>query len=213
MRKDPRAIVLLSGGIDSATVMALATRRQFEVYALSFHYGQRHVVELDAARRLARHFDVAQHLVVSIDPAVFGGSVLTGGEREFGGDDAPSTYVPARNSLFLTHALAWSEVLGAHDLFMGANADDAEGYPDCRGPYLRAFERMAALGTQPGVNVNKTLTVHAPLLDLRKPEVVALARSMGVPLELTWSCYFPTSEGQPCLRCDACLLRRGSGLS
>jgi len=203
-----RAIVLLSGGVDSTTALALATQRGFEVHALSFDYGQRHVVELDAARRVAEHFEVAQHVVVPIDSSVFGGAVLTGGDETPGGADLPATYVPARNTLFLSYALAWAEVIGAGDIFLGANAEDAEGYPDCREPYLRAFEQMAALGTEAGAR----LRIRAPLVRLNKREVGELARSLGVPLELTWSCYFPKGPGRPCGQCDACRLRWGAGL-
>jgi 7-cyano-7-deazaguanine synthase len=203
-----RAIVLLSGGVDSATALALAKREGFEANALSFDYGQRHIVELDAARRVAEHFEVARHIVVQIDPAVFGGAVLTGGDETPGGPGLPVTYVPARNTLFLSYALAWAEVLGSSDIFMGANADDAAGYPDCREVYLRAFERVAALGTSAGSEVR----VHAPLVRMRKREVVDLARSLGVPLELTWSCYFPTGAGEPCGECDPCRSRRRAGL-
>jgi len=212
LSQSPRAIILLSGGVDSATVLAIATREGFEVYALSFQYGQRHAVELEAARRLAKYYDVARHLVVPISSETFGDSVLTGGEQRFGGSDAPATYVPARNTLFLSHALAWSEVLGSRDVFMGANADDAAGYPDCREAYLRAFEQMAALGTQSGSSGDGQLTIRAPLLHLRKTEVVGLARSLEVPLELTWSCYFPTEERRACGKCDACRLRWDAGL-
>ncbi len=203
-----KAVMLLSGGVDSATVLALTARDGFEVHALSFRYGQRHEVELDAARRLAEHYDVAQHKVVDIDPTVFGGAVLTGGDRRFGSAETPSTYVPARNTLFLSYAIAWAEVLEARDIFLGPNADDAAGYPDCRDPYLRAFERVAELGTQAG----EGLTIHAPLVHRSKREVVELARSLDVPLKLTWSCYFPTPSGQPCGKCDACRLRVGAGL-
>ncbi len=203
-----RAVVLLSGGVDSATVLALAARDGFEVHALSFDYGQRHRVELDAARRLGVHYAVVQHVVIDIDPTVFGGAVLTGGDRRFGPEESPATYVPARNTLFLSYAVAWAEALGARDVFLGPNADDARGYPDCREPYLRAFERVAELGTQAGAG----LTLHAPLVCRSKQEVVELARSFNVPLELTWSCYFPTSAGDPCGGCDACRLRSAAGL-
>lgn len=206
-----RAIVLLSGGVDSATVLALATQEGLEVFALSFRYGQRHAVELNAARRLAEVYDVRRHLIVDIDTSVLGDAVLAGGEQTFGGQHAPATYVPARNTLFLAHALAWSEVLGAGLLLMGANADDAEGYPDCREDYLRSFERMSNLATHAG-RAGGGVSVRAPLLRLSKSEVVALARSLRVPLELTWSCYFPTSEGWACGRCNACRLRRSAGL-
>ena len=204
-----RAIVLVSGGVDSATVLAMAKKQGFEVHALSFEYGQRHAVELDAARRVGEHFEVSQHVVVPIDSTVFGGAVLTGGDERHGGPSLPATYVPARNTLFLSYALAWAEVLGANDIFVGANADDAQGFPDCREPYLRAFERVASLGTPMGFG----LTIHAPLVNLSKGEVVELAVSLGVPLDLTWSCYFPTESGSPCGACGACRLRRASGLS
>lgn len=203
--------MLLSGGVDSAVVLALALRDGFEIHAISFLYGQRHRVELNAAHRLADHYKVTQHVVVAIDPTVFGGAVLTGGDQRFGPDEAPATYVPARNTLFLSHAVAWAEALGAYDVFLGPNADDAAGYPDCQEPYLRAFERVAALGTQAGRR--RGMTIHAPLVHRSKREVVDLARALGVPLELTWSCYFPTASGEPCGRCDACRLREGAGLT
>lgn len=207
-----RAIVLLSGGVDSAVALAIARRQGFEVSALSFRYGQRHVIELDAARTLAARYEVARHLVVDIGVEVFGGSILTGGSRSHGGPGSPSTYVPARNTLFLSYALGWSEVLHAGHIFIGANADDAAGYPDCREAYLRAFERMADLATHAGSAGGRKLAIHAPLLHLTKAEVVALGRSLAVPLDLTWSCYFPTDAAEPCGECDACQLRHGTGL-
>lgn len=200
------AIVLLSGGLDSATTLAIALRRGFEVCALTFRYGQRHAVEVDAAQALCQHFAIVEHVIVDIDPCVFGGAVLTGGDRCFGNEETPRTYVPARNTLFLAYAFACAESRGSADVFLGPNADDALGYPDCREPYLRAMERASELGTAMG-----GVTIHAPLVGYSKSEVVDLARALGVPSDVTWSCYFP-EEGRPCGTCDACLLRSGADL-
>ena len=207
-----RAIVLLSGGLDSATALACSRRDGFEVYALTFRYGQRHVIEVESASRLARHFEVVKHLVLDLDLRVFGGSALTG-DLEVPKDVAsrsseiPVTYVPARNTIFLSFALAWSEVVGATDLFLGANADDIRGYPDCRPEYLRAFEKMGDLATREGVEGRQRLAIHAPLGSLTKADTVRLASRLGVPFEHTWSCYEPQPGPRICSRCDACRLR------
>lgn len=202
----PAAVVLLSGGIDSATVLALACRDGFEVHTISFDYGQRHIIELEYASELVKRYRVSQHRV-TIDASLFGGGVLTGGERHFGGPTTPPTYVPARNTLFLSHALVFSETIGAADIFIGANKDDGVGYPDCTVSYFQAFERVMVLGTVTG-----GIRLHTPLVSLHKREVVALARSLDVPLGLTWSCYYPTESARPCGSCDACILRLSAGL-
>jgi len=206
------AVVLLSGGIDSATALALAREDGFAVHAMTFRYGQRHAIEVEAAQRLAHRFDVVRHVIIDLDLRLFGGSALTSElpvprHGEARANAIPVTYVPARNTIFLSFALAWAEVLGAQDIFMGANADDASGYPDCRPAYLRAFERMADLATREGVDGRQRLRIHAPLCDLSKSETVRLGQRLGVPFELTWSCYNPTAANAPCRVCDACSIR------
>jgi 7-cyano-7-deazaguanine synthase len=207
-------VVLLSGGLDSTTVLAVALRRGFEVHCLSVDYGQRHRGELARARRLARELGAASHRVARVDLSAFGGSALTDramavpkdrSARAMGGD-IPVTYVPARNTVFLSVALAWAEVLGADDLFVGVNAVDYSGYPDCRPEFLRAFERLARVATRAGVE-GRRLRVHAPLLRLSKAGIVRLGTRLGVPYRLTQSCYDPV-RGRACGRCDACQLRR-----
>ncbi len=209
----PRAVVLLSGGMDSATAGAVARHQGFELYALSFRYGQRHAAELEAAGRVAKWLGARRHVVLDIDLRAFGGSALTGDLEvpkdtplERIGDRIPATYVPARNTIFLSFALGWAEVLGADDIFIGANALDYSGYPDCRPEYLEAFERMAGLATRAGVE-GRRLRIHSPLIALTKAEIVKLGRELGVDYGMTWSCYDPSPEGTPCGRCDACLLR------
>ena len=211
-----RAVVLLSGGLDSTTVVALAQRDGYEVHALSFRYGQRHAVELDAARRVAAQFGVAQHRVVDIDLRAFGGSSLTSNApvpkgRDVSGSsadgDIPSTYVPARNTVFLSFALAYAEVVGATDIFLGVNALDYSGYPDCRPEYVSAFERLANLATRVGVQGEAPIRIHAPLLHLTKQDIVALGLSLGVDYSTTTSCYDPAPDGASCGQCDACQLR------
>jgi 7-cyano-7-deazaguanine synthase len=207
------AVVLLSGGLDSTTVLAVARRDGFAPYAMTFRYGQRHAHEIEAARRVAAAQGVADHVVVDIDLRQWGGSALTGDlavpkDRDVAAaHDIPVTYVPARNTIFLSFALAWAETLGATDIFVGVNALDYSGYPDCRPEYLRAFETMANLATRAGVEGTQRLTIHAPLLTLTKAGIVALGRSLGVDYALTTSCYDPASDGAACGRCDACLLR------
>jgi 7-cyano-7-deazaguanine synthase len=210
----PSAIVLLSGGLDSATVLAIARHEGFEPHALSFRYGQRHAVELTAADRVAKSLGVASHRVVEIDLRQFGGSALTADiavpkdrrEAELGAG-IPVTYVPARNTIFLSFALAWAETLGSSDIYIGVNVLDSSGYPDCRAAYIDAFERMANLATKAGVE-GQLLTIHTPLIRMSKAEIVETAISRAVPLELTWSCYEPQPDGAACGRCDACVLRR-----
>jgi 7-cyano-7-deazaguanine synthase len=207
------AIVLLSGGLDSATVLALAQRDGFQVFALSFRYGQRHAVELKAAREIARRARVAEHAIVTIDLRAFGGSALTGdiavpkgrplGELSAG---IPVTYVPARNTIFLSYALAWAEVVGAGDIFIGVNALDYSGYPDCRPEYIAAFERMANLATKVGVE-GRALRIHTPLIDLPKSEIIKRGLALGVDYSVTRSCYDPSPEGAACGACDSCQLR------
>lgn len=205
--------MLLSGGMDSATAGAVARHQGFELYALSFRYGQRHAAELEAAGRVAKWLGARRHVVLDIDLRALGGSALTGDLEvpkdtplERIGDRIPATYVPARNTIFLSFALGWAEVLGADDIFIGANALDYSGYPDCRPEYLEAFERMAGLATRAGVE-GRRLRIHSPLIALTKAEIVKLGRELGVDYGMTWSCYDPSPEGTPCGRCDACLLR------
>ena len=209
------AVVLLSGGLDSATVAAIAMSQGFEVNALSFSYGQRHGWELEAARRVARSLGISQHRVANIDLRVFGGSALTddidvpkGRTNEQMGHGIPITYVPARNTIFLSYALAWAEVLGAEDVFIGVNALDYSGYPDCRPEYIRAFEAMANLATKAAVEGRQRLTIHAPLIDLTKTQIIRRGIELGVDYSLTSSCYDPGPDGRPCGQCDSCFLRR-----
>jgi 7-cyano-7-deazaguanine synthase len=213
------AVVLLSGGLDSATALAIAREEGFRAYALSFRYGQRHEVELAAARRVAAAQGVAQHVVVDIDLRVFGGSALTADvdvphhDRVEDLDPGiPVTYVPARNTIFLSFALAWAETLGASDVFMGVNALDYSGYPDCRPEYVAAYERMANLATKAGVEGRQRLRVHTPLIDISKAEIIQRGLELGVDYALTHSCYDPDSAGRACGTCDSCLLR-GKGFA
>lgn len=210
----PRAVILLSGGLDSTTTLAIAKAEGFSPYALSFRYGQRHIVELEAARRVAEEFAVAQHVVVDVDMRVFGGSALTadievpkhrsGEEMEHG---IPVTYVPARNTIFLSFALAWAEILEASDIFLGVNALDYSGYPDCRPEYIEAFERAANLATAAGVEGRTTIRIHTPLVALTKAEIIGRGLALGVDYGMTSSCYDPAISGAPCGGCDSCLLR------
>jgi len=209
-----KAVVLLSGGLDSATVLAIAVSEGFEPYALSFRYGQRHTVELDAAGRVANALGAAKHVVADIDLRVFGGSALTDDTLEVPhhdsvedlGSDIPVTYVPARNTIFLSFALAWAETLGASDVFIGVNALDYSGYPDCRPEYIAAYEQMANLATKAGVEGHQRLKVHTPLIQLTKAETISRGLELGVDYALTHSCYDP-ADGHPCGTCDSCLLR------
>lgn len=208
-----KAVVLLSGGLDSTTVLAYAKTQGFEPYALSFRYGQRHVVELEAARRVAVSEGVTDHVVCDIDLRTFGGSALTSDvdvPKHDSADelaaDIPVTYVPARNTVFLSFALAYAEVIGASDIFIGVNALDYSGYPDCRPEYIAAYETMANLATRAGVEGAK-LTIHTPLIDLTKAETIRLGMSLGVDYSLTSSCYDPDALGRACGHCDSCLLR------
>jgi 7-cyano-7-deazaguanine synthase len=210
------AVVLLSGGLDSTTVLAIARSAGFAAYALTFRYGQRHAGEIDAARKIAGASGVVRHEIVDIDLRVFGGSALTAdipvpkdrplanGSRET--STIPITYVPARNTIFLSYALAFAEVVGASDIFIGVNALDYSGYPDCRPEYIEAFERMANLATRAGVEGTK-LKIHTPLISLTKAAIIKLGTSLGVDYSMTTSCYDPTSDGAACGCCDACQLR------
>jgi 7-cyano-7-deazaguanine synthase len=210
-----KAVCLLSGGLDSSTCLALARREGYACYALSFDYGQRHKCELEAAARVAAHFGVERHLVTRIGLDAFGGSALTGDiavPKARSADEMshgiPITYVPARNTIFLSFALAWAEVLESADIFIGVNALDYSGYPDCRPEYIEAYERMANLATKAGVEGLTRLRIHTPLLRLSKAQIVTLARELKLPFGLTYSCYDPGPGGRPCGQCDACLLRR-----
>jgi 7-cyano-7-deazaguanine synthase len=210
----PRAVVLLSGGLDSATCLAIARRDGFEAFALSFRYGQRHEFELEAARRVAEHLGANEHRIVNVDLGQFGGSSLTTDAevpKHNAGDEIgsgiPSTYVPARNTVFLSLALAWAEALGASDIYIGVNVVDYSGYPDCRPEYIEAFQAMANLATRAGVEGNQKLTIRAPLSDLSKAEIIRLGTDLSVDYSLTHTCYDPAPGGRPCGRCDACLLR------
>lgn len=211
--KRNKAVVLLSGGLDSTTVLAHAVAKGYDCYALSFDYGQRHRFELKAAKKLARKLGAVEHKVVKVGLSSFGGSALTAdipvpkkkSHKEIGAG-IPVTYVPARNTVFLSLALAWAEALGAHDIFIGVNALDYSGYPDCRPEFIRAFEKTANLATKAGVQGGK-FRIHTPLIKLTKAEIIRMGRKLGVDYEMTHSCYDPASDGTPCGRCDSCLLR------
>jgi 7-cyano-7-deazaguanine synthase len=207
-----RAVVLVSGGLDSATVLAICARDGFEPYALSFDYGQRHKLELDSAERVVRSVGAVDHRIAQIDLRVFGGSSLTDNiavpkNRELRQEDEiPITYVPARNTIFLSYALAWCEVLNAADIFIGANAIDYSGYPDCRPEFIAAFENLAGLATKAGVEGTR-LQIHAPLIAMSKADIIRKGAELGVDFSLTHSCYDPTAEGLACGECDSCRLR------
>ena len=210
-----RAVVLLSGGLDSATTLAVAREEGYECFALSFDYGQRHSRELLSAERVAASLGAARHLTLRLDLRAIGGSALTdevevpkGRSDEAIGSGIPITYVPARNTIFLSHALAWAEVLGSQDIFIGVNFLDFSGYPDCRPEFIEAFERLSNLATQAGVEGKSRFRVHTPLITLSKAQIVARAHELGVDLSLTWSCYAPEPDGRACGLCDSCLLRK-----
>jgi 7-cyano-7-deazaguanine synthase len=210
-----KAVLLLSGGLDSTTLLAKAISDGYDVWALTFRYGQRHATEIDAARRIASRSEVRGHVVVDIDLRTFGGSALTSDiavpkDRPVSAsrdDGIPITYVPARNTIFLSFALAWAEVLGAGDIFIGVNALDYSGYPDCRPEYIAAFERMANLATRGGVEGTNVVRIRTPLIDLTKAGIIRLGLSLGVEYEQTQSCYDPAPDGAACGHCDACQLR------
>ena len=210
-----KAVALLSGGLDSTTMTALAIKQGFDVYALSFNYGQRHSCELEAARRVARALGVRDYTVVPIDLRVFGGSALTADievpkarDLDRISAEVPITYVPARNAVFLSLALGWCEVIGAQDIFIGINAVDYSGYPDCRPEFLEAFERLAALATKAGVEGKSRFRIHAPLMNMTKSEIIGAGIQAGVDYSITHSCYDPSPEGLACGFCDSCVLRR-----
>ena len=210
-----RAVVLLSGGLDSTTVLAIAKAEGYETYALSFSYGQRHSWELECARKIASNGGVKEHRVAQIDLRVFGGSALTadisvpkGRSIEEMSNKIPVTYVPARNTIFLSFALAWAEVLKSSDIFIGVNALDYSGYPDCRPEFIKAFERLANLATKAGVEGQQNLKIHTPLISLSKAEIVRKGLELGIDYGLTSSCYDPSPSGEPCGACDSCVLRQ-----
>ena len=209
------AVVLLSGGVDSATTLAMARHNGFACHAITFDYGQRHRFELEAARRVAESMGVGRHVTIPFDLRAIGGSALTDDipvprdqDPETMAGQIPSTYVPARNTIFLSFALGWAEVLGAFDLYIGANAIDYSGYPDCRPEYIAAFERMANLATRAGVTGEGRFNIHAPLIEMSKADILRTGVRLGVDYALTTSCYDPADDGAACGRCDACILRR-----
>jgi 7-cyano-7-deazaguanine synthase len=211
MSARPRAIVLLSGGLDSATAAAIASREGFDLFALTIAYGQRHGVEIEAARAVARSLGVARHLELQVDLSAFGGSALTDRiavpkDRVLTAGGIPSTYVPARNTVFLSLAMAWAEAAGARDIYIGVNALDYSGYPDCRPEFIDAFERLAAVATKAGVE-GETLRIHAPLIRMTKADIIRRGLDLNVDYALTHSCYDPDAAGTPCGRCDSCRLR------
>jgi 7-cyano-7-deazaguanine synthase len=210
----PRAVVLLSGGLDSATVLAMAISQGFDAYAMSFRYGQRHSVELEKAEQIAQRLGAARQIVVDINLRAFGGSALTsdtavpkGRSTEQMSHGIPITYVPARNTIFLSFALAWAEVIGACDIFVGVNALDYSGYPDCRPEYIEAYVRMANLATRAGVEGTQKLRIHAPLIKLSKADIINAGTALGVDYSITSSCYDPGADARPCGSCDSCVLR------
>lgn len=213
LSESKKAVVLLSGGLDSSTVLAIAQSEGYSVYAISFRYGQRHQLELGCAARIAQGANVTRHVIVEIDLSQFGGSALTSAievpkhdSADQIGTDIPVTYVPARNTVFLSLALAYAESIGASDIFLGVNALDYSGYPDCRPEYIQAFEAMANLGTKAGVS-GSPVRLHAPLIQMTKAEIIGRGLQLGVDYSQTSSCYDPSPTGQACGHCDACLLR------
>jgi len=215
MERKRKAVILSSGGIDSTTAMAMAKHEGYELYSLSFDYGQRHAVELEAARRTAAALGARQHLVIRIDLGKIGGSALTdeiavphGRSEEQLASGIPVTYVPARNTIFLSYALAWAEVLEAADIFIGVNAVDYSGYPDCRPEYIRAFEAMANLAIKAAVEGKLKISIQTPLIRMTKAEIIRTGTELGVDYRLTHSCYDPDAQGRACGDCDSCLLRK-----
>ena len=208
-----KAIVLSSGGLDSTTTMAIAKSQEFDIYSLSFRYGQRHKIELEAAKRVAEFFKVAKHLVIEINLREFGSSALTDNlevpkdrSEDNISESVPITYVPARNTIFLSYALAWAEVSNINDIFLGVNALDYSGYPDCRPEFIAAFEKLANLATKVGIE-GKKIKIHSPLINLSKAEIIKKGIELGVDYSITHSCYDPSSNGDACGRCDSCKLR------
>ena len=214
MAAPKKAVVLSSGGLDSTTVMAIARAEGYEIFSLSFTYGQRHAVELEAAKRVAEALGAQEHMVIDIGLGKIGGSALTDhidvpkGRDESDMQDIPVTYVPARNTIFLSYALAWAEVLGASDIFIGVNAIDYSGYPDCRPEYIEAFERMANLATKAAVEGKIEVKVRTPLISMTKSEIISRGIELGVDYSMTHSCYDPSQDGKACGQCDSCLLRK-----
>jgi len=211
----PRAVCLLSGGLDSAVCLAMARKEGYDCHALSFDYGQRHRIELEAARRVSGRLGAAEHLVMPLNLRAFGGSALTADlavprlrSNEDMSTGIPVTYVPARNTIFLSFAVAWAEVLAAEDIFIGVNAIDYSGYPDCRPEFIAAFEEMANLATRAGVEGATHLRIRTPLIKKTKAEIIRMGHELGVDFSLTHSCYDPDSQGRACGECDSCLLRR-----
>jgi 7-cyano-7-deazaguanine synthase len=210
-----KAVVLLSGGLDSATTLAIARNENFQCYALTFIYGQRHIIETKSSKKIAKSIRVNEHRIIKIDLNVFGGSALTDSRIDVPKDrenlenhnEIPITYVPARNTIFLSYALAWAEVLGALDIFIGVNSTDYSGYPDCRGEFITAFEKMANLATAAAVDGKKYYTIHTPLLGMTKAQIILRGNELGVDFSLTHSCYDPDVKGRSCGRCDSCRLR------
>jgi len=215
MTQKQKAVILSSGGLDSTTVMAIAKQKGYALFSLSFDYGQRHAFELQAAQQVAKAFNVVEHLVINIDLATIGGSALTdtmdvpkNRQKSMMDSEIPITYVPARNTIFLSYALAWAEVLGAFDIFIGVNAIDYSGYPDCRPEYIQAYEKMANLATKAGVEGKSRLTIQTPLLNLKKSQIIQKGIELGVRYDMTHSCYDPSEEGLACGECDSCILRK-----
>ena len=212
---DKKAVVLLSGGLDSATTMAIARSGGFQCYALTFAYGQRHKIEIEAAKKVAESLGAAEHRIIEIDLAAFGGSALTDKAIDVPKDrvelgsssQIPSTYVPARNTIFLSYALAWAEVLGAFDIFIGVNSTDYSGYPDCRAEFIAAFEKTANLATAAAVEGRGQYKIHTPIIDMTKARIITTGTKLGVDYSLTHSCYDPDDRGRSCGRCDSCRLR------
>ncbi len=213
--KDRKAVILLSGGLDSATTLAIARGGGFQCYAMTFRYGQRHRREIEAAKKVANCLEVIEHRCIDVDLAQFGGSALTDRAIEVPKDRAdlgssgriPPTYVPARNTVFLSYALAWAEALGAFDIFIGVNAVDYSGYPDCRAEFITAFEKMANLATAAAVEGKGKYKIHTPLIDMTKSEIILAGTKLGIDYSLTHSCYDPDERGRSCGRCDSCRLR------
>lgn len=214
MKETQKAVILLSGGLDSATTLALAVEQGFSCYALTFHYGQRHAAEIEAAKRVAKALRVVEHRIIHIDPSCFVGSALTDHNlsvpksRHDQSDIIPVTYVPARNTIFLSYALAWSEGLGIFDLFIGVNALDYSGYPDCRPAFIAAFEQMANLATAASVQGEGIFRIHTPIIKMTKAQIIKEGSRLGLDYSLTHSCYDPTDEGLACGVCDSCRLRK-----
>ena len=212
---EKRAVVLLSGGLDSATTLAMARQQEFELFVLTFAYGQRHKREIEAAKKVAASVGVAEHRIIDIDLAAFGGSALTDpamevpkGRTDLGSSEViPPTYVPARNTIFLSYAIAWGEVLGAFDIFIGVNSTDYSGYPDCRAEFITAFEKTANLATAATVEGRGRYLIHTPIINKTKAEIILAGTELGVDYSLTHSCYDPDGQGRSCGRCDSCTLR------